>query len=325
MNTPVMQRNRKPDFDMVGQCFDRLEIIKYVGRSKWLCKCECGEELLRDRKYLLKHKNHACRKCNGFNQWTQDQIKYMIDSYEGGKSTTKLAKEFNVEDATISSLLHKHIKLRTRGDSNRKYTLNYDAFAEMTPESSYWAGFLMADGNISYKANNHDVLFVELAIIDYEHLEKFRTFLGTDKEIYTRKRISYGKEREFCRLEISCKKILDDLNKNFGLTPNKSFTAKTTDQMILNRDFWRGMIEGDGWLCKKKLFTIGLIGALPIMQQYQKFLQHHFNKEFKIFPKETIYCVVTHDNTSKKLAKILYENTSLYLTRKYQIYMEKYA
>lgn len=28
--------------DLTGQKFGRLTVIEYVGKSKWLCKCECG-------------------------------------------------------------------------------------------------------------------------------------------------------------------------------------------------------------------------------------------------------------------------------------------
>lgn len=30
--------------DLTGQKFNRLTAIKYLGESKWLCKCDCGKE-----------------------------------------------------------------------------------------------------------------------------------------------------------------------------------------------------------------------------------------------------------------------------------------
>ena len=32
--------------DLTGQKFGRLTVIKYLGHSKWLCKCECGKETI---------------------------------------------------------------------------------------------------------------------------------------------------------------------------------------------------------------------------------------------------------------------------------------
>ena len=34
--------NKKPHKDLTGQKFGRLTVLKYLGESKWLCKCECG-------------------------------------------------------------------------------------------------------------------------------------------------------------------------------------------------------------------------------------------------------------------------------------------
>ena len=37
--------NRPGNFkDMTGQKFDRLTVIKYIGRFKWLCICDCGNK-----------------------------------------------------------------------------------------------------------------------------------------------------------------------------------------------------------------------------------------------------------------------------------------
>ncbi len=33
---------RKPHKDLTGQRFGRLTVLKYLGESKWLCQCECG-------------------------------------------------------------------------------------------------------------------------------------------------------------------------------------------------------------------------------------------------------------------------------------------
>ena len=32
--------------DLTGQKFNRLTVIKYVGKSSWLCKCDCGNEAI---------------------------------------------------------------------------------------------------------------------------------------------------------------------------------------------------------------------------------------------------------------------------------------
>jgi len=36
------QTSYTPDVDIVGRRFGKLLVLKYAGRSKWLCRCDCG-------------------------------------------------------------------------------------------------------------------------------------------------------------------------------------------------------------------------------------------------------------------------------------------
>ena len=45
--------------DLTGQKFGRLTVIKYVGKSKWLCKCECGNEKIVSTTHL-KNDTKSC-------------------------------------------------------------------------------------------------------------------------------------------------------------------------------------------------------------------------------------------------------------------------
>ena len=51
--------------DLTGQRFGRLTAIEYVGNSKWLCKCECGNEKIVCRGHL---KSGAIRSCGCYNR-----------------------------------------------------------------------------------------------------------------------------------------------------------------------------------------------------------------------------------------------------------------
>lgn len=43
---------KKPHKDLTGERFGKLTVLKYIGESKWLCKCECGN-FARPRGYSL--------------------------------------------------------------------------------------------------------------------------------------------------------------------------------------------------------------------------------------------------------------------------------
>lgn len=50
----------KARIDLTGQRFGRLTVIKYVGESQWLCKCDCGNETIVDRGHLRTGHTKSC-------------------------------------------------------------------------------------------------------------------------------------------------------------------------------------------------------------------------------------------------------------------------
>jgi len=46
--------------DITGQRFGKLTVIKYEGSSKWLCKCDCGEFVIRQGGSLRNGRSHSC-------------------------------------------------------------------------------------------------------------------------------------------------------------------------------------------------------------------------------------------------------------------------
>lgn len=248
--------------------------------------------------------------------------------YEGGASTCKLAKKYNCSDACISSILHKsNVKLRTRSQALRYYSLNENSFKDINANSLYWAGFIAADGNISIKKYNHNILFIELSIKDKTHLIKLKEFLKTNKPLYFRTRKIDFKDKKrtthkYVRLEISSEQIVNDL-KQFGITPNKSLTLQASKIADKSVDFWRGLIDGDGWVsCPKRgnssYAAIGLLGSEKICQQFCTFIKSNLNIELSYHKKGKVYTISTGFLKARKIIDFIYSNASVYLDRKYK-------
>lgn len=145
--------------------------------------------------------------------------------------------------------------------------MNDDAFSVLTPESSYWLGFLMADGSVDGKAR----MQIKLQVGDIDHLEKLRLFLDASNlvKVYP----AYPA----CHFVVSSKKLLQDLAQ-FGVVHRKSQKAiKAHADLANNRDFWRGMIDGDGSVLvdKKGRPLIILVGCRSLMEAFAKFARQH--------------------------------------------------
>ena len=155
-------------------------------------------------------------------------------------------------------------------------SLNEAVFDVITEESAYWVGFLMADGNISYK-RERPIIALHLKETDLPHLEKFRMFLGSSHKIghYVNKRFGNSS----CSLSFSSERIATRLAE-YGVVVRKCFVGKSIGLQD-SKHFWRGVIDGDGhleiYLRKTLLETvrsipyISLTGNLHVCLQFKTF------------------------------------------------------
>lgn len=206
----------------------------------------------------------------------------------------------------------------------RTYQVNEDAFDPLkatSMEYAYWLGFLLADGCVYGK-----YLSVTLAAKDKEVLEKLRDFLGSTHPIRTRKEGSV-------RLEIHSEKLTAAL-KSWHIVERKSLVATVPDSLKNSPDFWRGMIDGDGYVATKQRertqrgkthtvieHVISLVGTREICSAFEVFVknnaittraqvrEHKFSNAF--------YFDVTGPY-AKMLHKLLYSRPGPRLTRKEQ-------
>ena len=58
--------------------------------------------------------------------------------------------------------------------AGRKLLLDQDAFAKITPESAYWSGIMMTDGNISGRY----VRYLNISTEDESHVNNLEIFLS---------------------------------------------------------------------------------------------------------------------------------------------------
>lgn len=126
-------------------------------------------------------------------------------------------------------------------DLGRKFSTDLTFFAKPTPLNSYWAGFIAADGCV--RGNR---LEIGLAAKDADHLARFASDTGYTGSL----RHAGGR----CTIQICCRSYVDDLARNFNVTPRKSLTLappniKTGAEV---RAFITGVIDGDGSITENR-------------------------------------------------------------------------
>lgn len=272
--------------------------------------------------------------------FTPEQTEEMISLYQSGLAIATISDKLNLDKGVVERHIKANTNTRTLSEATRlrkgiKYVRS-DAFDILTPESLYWIGFLYADGFIQ---KSGPVLGVGLAEVDRSHLEKFNQFLGGCLNIITITQKNNGslrgyiaKETTYCRIKVADRRLYERL-LHFGFTNAKSNHIIPHDLLKGSRDFWRGVVDGDGWLCfvKDKKYpdqirvSIGLSGTEATLIEFVKFIQLN-GIEINYMPRKrtrsNVWQLDIHSEVGKDVTNLLYKDSKVYLDRKYNKYLE---
>lgn len=238
----------------------------------------------------------------------------------GGSSTraigwvSKTFKEYGIEK-------------RSASDQNRNrfgYTLNKNAFdTDFSDEtSSYFLGFILADGSLSM-----DRLSITIKQEDGYILKKLQEFLGMNYGYRESSVFDKRTLKRYYRATLGLKdaKIISDLNAQ-NIFKNKSAEEKLPNiDWRSNRHFWRGVVDGDGHV--KALngapAVLVLVGSEEIVNGFIEFADINvgFITKRPAVPvkqkNKILYHVQITGDDARNIAKFLYKDSSIRLERKY--------
>lgn len=254
-------------------------------------------------------------------------IQEYLDTPELERSLTKIGKKYGVKRQTLSTHLKK-MGYEVINYQNR-CRLNETLFDIIdTEEKAYWLGFLYADGCVDSEGNRIEV---HLSLKDVNHLEKFRKFLSLENPIRT----GVNKEGNyFCHLSVRNKHMWNALI-NVGCHPVKSLTLEFPkleyfSNKSLIKHFLRGYVDGDGCLCiylsskGLKRTVLGMVGTESFLKSVNKICWNKGyikNKSCKNWSNQAFQLTFS-DVPSRRIARLLYENATIYLERKYNKFLE---
>ena len=261
----------------------------------------------------------------------QKHIEEIRENYLNNTMTvSKMAEKYGCKRHQIYYILEKnHVQLRTNSEAKRKYTINENYFDDIdTPDKAYILGLLYADG---YNNPNNNSIVLSLDIKDKKLLEEIKKKCGSNKPLncYTYKHKDGYVDRRPCILTLTSKHMCESLAKH-GMISNKSFvlTFPTFLSPNLYSHFFRGYFDGDGCLYhnkKENKNLIQLTSSKIFCIEAQKYLQETLginvymmhNKghtdntwNLRIFAKSYV----------KKFMDWIYQDATIYLHRKYDLY-----
>jgi hypothetical protein len=195
----------------------------------------------------------------------------IVKMYEGSKTCEEIGAEFGVTGGAIEYWLKKMgVARRSPSEWLRKYTLNEEAFDDLGPEALYWLGFIYADGSIVSNERKRCVR-VEVQERDHEHLERLLTFVGSDMQPYKSARRGKG----YSTVVLNSAHMVERLGQ-YGIRPGKSARSERLDDVFANsRDFWRGMVDGDGSIMyhpHRKAYRCYLLANEHEIEQFREYV-----------------------------------------------------
>jgi len=254
------------------------------------------------------------------NAWTEEEIEY-ARKYRFENSYSEIGKVLGRSRNAVMIKLNK-LGLRLP----EKYSFNKDFFEEIdSEEKAYWLGFIYADGYIS----NEFEMAIHLKQEDKNHLKKLNISLDGNLKIkdFVKHLKVTNKDYKMCSIRVYSKKIVQDL-KNKGVLKNKSLSIvfpKLRKDLI--RHFVRGFFDGDGsiylhkeknhlrckFTCASNEFVNELNGLLNLLGIRTYIIQQTLKNK-------SITLGITGKDSTKKFLEYIYDNSKIYLDRKYEFY-----
>lgn len=257
-----------------------------------------------------------------------DQEQSVIDLYNSGVSTPKIAKLFGCSNPSVINVLKRNSVPVGKKYSYRKYLLRENMFDVIdTEEKAYWLGFVYADGCVNKKMTT---LSIGLSAVDAEHLEKFRDVISPGRPVYRYTRVAEWngnkKLAHGATLSIWSRNISISLH-NVGVSkerqePEKLFAA-IPDELF--HHWLRGYFDGDGSAATHD-FRIALVGEYKLL----RWIEHKIDEFISIGTKRSIYypkgkrkvvgSIYFKGRTiAKAIYELMYRDATIFLDRKKEI------
>lgn len=244
--------------------------------------------------------------------------------YEDGITIDNIVIQLNITIQDVRKVFKKfNIKPKNHKFYRERY-INKNSFSDTDEEEcAYYYGWIVSDGCLS----SAGTVTLSVHTKDIEILDNLKAYVGGNRAIYSG--VTSPDPRTGTIYQVSSFSFQDDdlaeRLVSFGLEQRKSTKETCPECFKLNRHFWRGMLEGDGCISKTSN-NFDLVGSDEIVQDFANYCKFLFPECKPRFYKKGSISVVSLCSKvySKQILDELYRDCKYKLSRKYNIYLEKY-
>lgn len=254
---------------------------------------------------------------------TKKQDKQIYKLYNKGYTPDEIGKKFDITDNTVRySVKRQGGTLRSLSQSLRKYTFDHNFFEIIDTEAkAYFLGFYLADGNVWQNK-------VQLSIHPQDSyiINSFIKYINGNNKVhfYTKQNLNVAK------LVLNSSKMVNDLISH-GIIYRKTYKLIKVPLVpdSLEKHFWRGVLDGDGWVMitnKGTSIETGICNMQKIViEHFKRFLEKNNITPGKIcHANQKIYKIGLSAVNAIRFLDLIYNESSLdlRLTRKYKKYVK---
>ena len=229
--------------------------------------------------------------------------------YIGGESADAIGRSLGVAPGSVRKFLRRRgVSIRNQTEAQTKCDLRHDAFEILTPEALYWCGFFAADGAIVLKDGRSPEIAVVLAAKDEQHVRKFRDFLCSTHAIINIAPNKLGG----CAVRFAprSRQIAESLCR-LGVK-----RGPIDDVLAGSRDFWRGVIDGDGYIgISGGHAQFKLVGQEWLLDDFRRYIAR-LGTRTHVRPHKSIFVVATTHGGAERICDHFYTDATVALDRK---------
>jgi AP2 domain len=252
----------------------------------------------------------------------------IVRRYQARETSGAIADAYGVWGQSVIRLLRRRgVTIR---DMHERGDTRHDALDTLTPEAAYWCGVLFSDGCVTYRRGwRSPQVVLALTAGDRAHVEKLRDFLGAGHLRLNHvpglpvRGIPCPPGRNYmgkptCRLSVTSSPLAERL-----LLLGR-YEGSLDWRLAMSRDFWRGMIDGDGHVSLSGGFArVALYGSRRVLEEYAAFVNTFAGpRPLNVHWRGTTHAVVASHRKAERIVGALYEDADLALERKARVAAE---
>lgn len=192
---------------------------------------------------------------------------------------------------------------------------------------SYLFGLILTDGSVYLNTRNRGKITIELQKSDIQLLYDIQKQIPESK-VTTRKRDTNFKKNYESGIWVNYQLSFRNKLFSYGLpTENKCYIGNIPIVLYSEKDFWRGVFDGNGsigFTKQNEPFISFTITSENLKNSLCELLTKKFNIHKNVNPnnRDNVYNIVLKNEDAIIFTNFMYENANIYLNRKYQKYLQ---